>query len=226
MSKGTAKHEVGFTLGSKPEVFPFLLSHCGERPGQRALREKIVREERSMMMGSPDEAQFLGWLLGLVGAKKVIEVGVFRGSTTLAMAQQLPEDGKVVGLDVSADYAKLGIEAWKACGVDHKIDLRIAPAVESLAAMVADHAEVNTYDLAFIDADKVNYSVYYEHCVQLVRPGGIIAVDNTLWSGRVVAPETEDDHAIVNVCEQIKQDTRVHAVMLGIADGLYLCRKL
>lgn len=223
-----AKHETGTTLGNHPDLYPYVMDHIDEVPAQAALRNAIVREERSGMMGAPDEAQFLGWLGATLNAKKVIEVGVFRGSTTLALALALPEDARIVGLDVSDDYATLGKAAWKECGVEHKIDFRVGPAVDSMDALIAA-GEAGTFDLVFIDADKTGYDSYYERSLVLLRQGGIIAIDNVLWSGRVNQPLAEGDldtAALVNIAAKVRNDRRVKAVMLPIADGCYMVRKL
>lgn len=227
MSLGAAKHERGTTLGSNPQLYPYVMEHISETPPQVELRNEIVKKERSNMMGSPDEAQFLGWLAATLNARRILEVGVFRGSTTLALALMTHPDCKIVGLDVSEEFAELGKEAWAKAGVANKIDLRIAPAIETMDKLIA--AEAGTYDLAFIDADKVSYIAYYEKCLELLRVGGVIAVDNVLWSGEVILPaEKLDEHAktIVTLNELIKNDRRVSAVLLPVADGCYMVRKL
>ncbi|RYG65132.1 SAM-dependent methyltransferase, partial [archaeon] len=147
---------------------------------------------------------------------------------TLALALATSADTRIVGLDVSEDFAALGKGVWRESGVDHKIDFRVGPAVDSLDAMIAS-GEAGTYDLVFIDADKSSYELYYERSLVLLRPGGVIAVDNVLWSGLVVQPLKESDkdtETIVRLNEQIRQDSRVKAVMLPVADGCYLVRKL
>jgi predicted O-methyltransferase YrrM len=192
---------------------------------QRALRDQIDKESEAGMSGAPDESSFFGWLIGLTGAKKVLEVGVFRGATTLAMALALPADGKVVGLDVSEEFVATGKAAWAAAGVAGKIDLRIAPATESMERLLQEGA-ADTFDLCFIDADKENYEAYYEFALKLVKVGGIIAVDNVLWGGRVLNPQASSDRAIVAINEKIRTDKRVHATMLPIADGVYMVRRV
>ncbi len=180
------------------------------------------------MAGSPEEAQFLGWLLRLTGAKKCLEIGVFRGSTTLALALALPADGKVVGLDISEEFAATAKPYWARAGVDGKIDLKIGQAVESLDKLIAD-GQGGTFDMAFIDADKVNYIQYYERALVLLKPGGIIASDNCLWSGLVhplAADADADTRTLAQLNTIIKNDKRVDPVMLPIADGVYLARKL
>jgi len=179
------------------------------------------------MSSSPDESQFLAWLIKLTGAKKIIEVGVFVGATTLAIAEALPADGKIVALDVSEEFTSVGAKFWAAAGVDHKVDLRIAPAVDSLKNMI-ESGEAGTYDFVFIDADKNNYDQYYEHSLTLLKPGGIVAVDNVFWHGKVIDESvTDPDTIAIRVLNQkISIDKRVDISMLPIADGLTLARKL
>jgi len=180
------------------------------------------------MMSPPEQQQFFRMILKTLGAKKVVEVGVFTGYATLSMAMALPKDGKVVALDISQDYADVGAPFWKKAGVAGKIDLRIAPAADSLAKMVATPGEVGSYDFAFIDADKSGYDEYYERCLELVRPGGIIAVDNVLWGGAVLneSDTRPDTVAIRELNKKIKADKRVDSSLLAIADGVFFCRKL
>ena len=226
-----SKHEQAPTLGRYPQLYPYVMQHIGEQPIQGTLRDRVNSLERSIMMGSPDEAQFLAWLVRTMKLSKIIEVGVFRGTTTLALALALKDNGsngRLVGFDISSDFAEVGKAAWKEAGVDHLIDFRVGPAVEGLDALLAEGVE-GTFDLAFIDADKTNYAEYYERSLKLLRPGGIIAVDNVLWGGSVLeAASTHDDStkAIVALNEFIRNDKRVSATMLPVADGVYLCTKL
>eukprot|EP00744_Colponema_vietnamica_P009902 GILI01014041.1.p1 GENE.GILI01014041.1~~GILI01014041.1.p1 ORF type:complete len:229 (+),score=64.77 GILI01014041.1:39-725(+) len=227
----TAKHEQAPTLGSHPALYPYVLKHINEQPIQAELRETASKMEWAQMMGAPDEAQFLGWLVRTMRLNNILEVGVFRGTTALALGLALKDNGstgKLIGFDVSEDYAKVGMDAWKAAGVDGLIDFRVGPGLDGLDALIADGKE-GKFDLAFIDADKVNYVGYYERCLKLLRPGGIIAVDNVLWDGTVINdPSTHDDStkAIVAISELIRNDKRVTATMVPIADGVYLCTKL
>lgn len=220
----TAKHESGTTLGSHPELYPYVMQHINESPVQQRLRDAIAKSPMAIMMGAPDEAAFLAWLLALTGAKKVVEVGVFRGSSTLAFAQALPADGRVVGLDNNAFFTALGQAAWKEAGVDSKIDFRLGDACVEMARLAEEEPE--SFDMVFIDCDKVNYDTYYELSLVLLKKGGVIAVDNVLWDGEVVEPYTADAKALSALNVKIRSDKRVHATMLPIADGLYLCRKL
>jgi predicted O-methyltransferase YrrM len=227
MSLGDAKHEHGTTLGKFPQLYPYVIDHINEIPLQRTLRNDIATRERSRMMGSPDEAQFLGWLAALVGAKKVVEVGVFRGSTTLALALAMGPGAKIYGLDVSEEFAELGKEAWAAAGVTDRIDFRVGSADATMTQLL--ETEAGQIDLIFIDADKTGYDTYYELGLKLLRPNGVIVVDNVLWDGSVVAPEAswdESTRTIATLNEKIKSDSRVHAVLLPIADGAYMVRKL
>jgi len=223
-----AKHQTGLTLGNHPELYPYLLDHIREDDIQRSLRAHIETKERSGMAGAPDEAAFFQWLLPLLNARLVVEVGSFRGSTTLALAKGLPSNGLVYALDISEDFLATGRDSWKAAGVEGKIRVLINNATASMETMVAE-GMAGTIDFVFIDADKANYGKYYELALQLLRSGGVIAVDNTLWSGLGLCPKKEwdaDTAAIMELNEKIKKDTRVAAVMIPLADGVYMCRKL
>jgi len=194
---------------------------------QKKLKEKIQTHEKAIMMGSPDEAQFLGLLCKILNAKKVIEVGVYMGYTTLALALQLPADGKVYALDISEEYANVAKPFWEEAGVGKKIDFKVGPASQTMNELIKSD-QVGTFDLIFIDADKTGYDDYYEKSLKLLRPGGIIAIDNVLWGGSVINEDdkSEDTVAIRKLNAKIKTDTRVDISLLTIADGLTLCRKL
>ncbi|EOD35395.1 family 3 O-methyltransferase [Emiliania huxleyi CCMP1516] len=224
----TAKRHGGPTLASAdPALYPYLLEK-GTRPSEplQELFAAVEREPRARMMGSPDEAHFLGWLVELMGAKRVLEVGVFRGSTTLALASALPQEGKVVALELNGDFCSTGRRYWDKAGVGGKIDLRLGPASESMRLLLAEGGG-GSFDLVFIDANKADYDDYYEQALALLRRGGVVAVDNTLWGGRVLeAPAaTADTAAIQAINDKLASDPRVSIVMLGIADGVTLCRK-
>lgn len=197
-------------------------------PAEDELAKAVSEHPRGIMAATRDESNFLAWLAALLGAKKVIEVGVFLGATTLAIAQALPEDGKIIALDVSEEFTSIGAKYWKDAGVAHKIDLRIQPAVESLQALTENASELNSFDLAFIDADKSNYDSYYELCLKLVRPGGVVAVDNVFFHGTVLDPsiQAKDPLAIRAINEKIRLDKRVAIATIPCADGVTLCRKL
>eukprot|EP01012_Entosiphon_sulcatum_P024759 TRINITY_DN299_c0_g3_i1.p2 TRINITY_DN299_c0_g3~~TRINITY_DN299_c0_g3_i1.p2 ORF type:complete len:277 (+),score=63.17 TRINITY_DN299_c0_g3_i1:46-831(+) len=224
-----AKTQAPPTVMLSIDVFHYLLLHNPETEDQRALTEVVEKSVFAQMSGSPDEARFLAWLVETLQAKKIVEVGVFMGYTTLTLAKALPADGRVVALDVNEEWTTIGRRHWEQAGVAHKVDLRIGPAVEAMDALLHDAGEEGTFDLVFIDANKSQYDAYYERALRLLRVGGVVAVDNVLWHGKVVWPaeeHDEDTRAIVSLNDKIRADTRVSATMLGIADGLTLCRKL
>uniref|UniRef100_A0ABM5G0B1 Catechol O-methyltransferase domain-containing protein 1 n=1 Tax=Pogona vitticeps TaxID=103695 RepID=A0ABM5G0B1_9SAUR len=197
-----------------------------EHPILKKLRLITSQCRHGFMMVSCDEAQLLANLAKLIRAKKAIEVGVFTGYNTLSMALVLPEDGRIVACDVSEEYANIGKPLWKEAGVDHKIDLRIKPAIQTLDELLAN-GEAETFDFAFIDADKESYNDYYEKCLRLVRKGGIIAIDNVLWSGKVLKPASHDIAQMMHqLNEKILHDPRVVVSMIMMWDGLTLAFKL
>ena len=218
----------GTTLASQPTSYSYLLQHIGESTCDRELRERLECAPRARMVGAPDEAHFFRWLLGALGAKRAIEVGVFRGTTTLQLARGVGVGGEVHALDVDAAWLDAGGRAaWEAAGVADRIRFKEGPAAESLRAML-DAGEEGRFDFAFVDADKGGYDEYYEACLRLLKSGGILAVDNVLWSGLAAFPKPgdEDSLAINRLNTKIRADPRVAAVMLGMADGVYMCRKL
>ncbi|XP_013419884.1 probable caffeoyl-CoA O-methyltransferase 2 [Lingula anatina] len=193
---------------------------------QRKLIEVTMKHPSRIMLGSTDELQLLQNLVSLIKGRKTLDIGVFTGYSALAIALVLPEDGKVVACDVSEEFARIGKPFWKEAGVDHKIDLRIAPALETLQKLV-DAGESGTFDFAFIDADKENYLKYYTLCMTLVRSGGIIAIDNVLLGDSVADPEIVHAKtlAIRELNQYVYADQRVNISMLNIADGVTLCFK-
>ena len=216
-------------LGVDADVLRHVVRWGGrEHPQLAGLRAATAAHPLARMQISPDEGYLLGWLLPLLGARRTVEVGVFTGYSALATALALPADGTVVACDVSAEFAAVGRPFWEAAGVAGKIDLRIAPALETLRGLREGGGD-GTYDFVFIDADKGNYGAYYEEAVELLRPGGVVAVDNVLWGGRVARPfeaGDADTPAIQALNERIYADPRVDACMLAVSDGLYLARKL
>ena len=190
------------------------------------LRDETDAQSYQNIQISALQGQFMALLVRLADARKCLEVGTFTGYSALTVALALPDDGRIVACDVSEAFTSLGRKYWAEAGVAHKIDLRIAPAVETLDALLANH-EAGTYDFAFIDADKVNYDAYYERALQLVRPGGLIAIDNTLWSGKVadVAIHDEDTDALRALNAKLHTDPRIDLSLLPLADGLTLCLK-
>ena len=207
-------------------LYQYIVDHSiREHPAQVALREATASHPHAGMQISPDQGQFMALLVKLIGARRTIEVGVFTGYSALCVALALPEDGRLLACDISDDYTRIGKPFWEQAGVAHKIELRLAPAAKTLAAELAADA-AGQYDFAFIDADKSRYDAYYEHCLQLLRPGGLIAIDNTLWSGSVARPPKDADTvALQQLNAKLHDDQRIDLSLLAIGDGLTLARK-
>ncbi len=197
-----------------------------EAPSQRALRAETFAMSNSGMMSRPETDAFLQLLIRLTGARRVIEVGTFTGSGSLAMALALPEDGKVVACDVSAEWTAVGRRHWQQAGVAHKIDLRLAPAGETIAALL-QAGGADSFDMAFIDANKTGYDAYYEGCLKLVRPGGLLVLDNMLWGGDVADATVHDadTDALRALNLKIQKDARVDFCLLSADDGILLARR-
>jgi predicted O-methyltransferase YrrM len=189
----------------------------------RRLREETASHPQAIMQIAPTQGQLFDILIRATGAKRVLEVGVFTGYSSLRVALALPEDGNIVACDVSDEYTAVARRYWREAGVAHKIDLRIAPATETLRKLLEEGLE-SAFDYAFIDADKTNYDNYFEGALRLVRPGGMIVLDNMLQSGRVVDPDAQEDNtvAIRALNRKIAADERVSACLLPIADGVTL----
>jgi predicted O-methyltransferase YrrM len=215
------------TITLDDQLYNYLTSVSLREPQiLRQLRTHNSEYPQGHMQVSPEQGQFMGLLLKLMGAKRVLEVGVFTGYSSLAMALALPVDGCIVACDISAEATDVARRYWQEAGVSSKIDLRIAPALETLDGLI-QQGHTNSFDLAFIDADKGNYPNYYERCLQLVRPGGVVAVDNVLWYGRVADPQVTDHRTTIirQLNQQIYEDDRVEMSLLPIGDGLTLARK-
>ena len=197
-----------------------------ETTAQQALRAETRKLSGAGMMSRPEADALLQLLIKLIGAKHVIEVGTFTGSGSLAMALALPEEGRIVACDVNAEWTAIGRKHWQQAGVAHKIDLRLAPAGDTIAALLKDGA-AGTYDMAFVDADKTGYDTYYEGCLKLLRPGGLMVLDNMLWSGHVADPDKHDNDtdALRALNLKIKDDSRVDFCLLSADDGILLARK-
>ncbi len=197
-----------------------------EVPVQKALRAETRKLPGSGMMSRPESDALLQLLIRLVDARRVIEIGTFTGSGSLAMALALPEEGRIIACDVNAEWTAIGRKYWEQAGVAHKIDLRLAPASQTIDALLKDgHAE--RFDMAFIDADKTGYDGYYEGCLKLLRRGGLMVLDNMLWSGQVADPAARDkDTAALRALNlKIKDDSRVDFCLLSADDGILLARK-
>ncbi len=197
-----------------------------EHPLLRALREETAALPMAQMQIAPEQGQFMAWLARLGGFRRCIEVGVFTGYSSLALALALPEDGRLLACDVSEEWTAVARRYWAQAGVEAKIELCLAPAAQTLQQRL-DDGQAGQYDFAFIDADKQAYAEYFELCLQLLRPGGVIAVDNTLWSGRVADPsDTEPSTRALRAFNlKLKDDDRIDLSLLPLADGLSLCRK-
>ena len=205
----------------------YLVANSVREPAVLArLRAETAPMEMAGMQISPEQGQFMRLLVELVGARRVIEVGTFTGYSSLAVALSLPADGRIVACDVNRDWTDIARRYWAEAGVAGKIDLRLAPARDTLDALIAA-GEQGRYDFAFIDADKKNYDAYYERCLQLVRADGLLAIDNVLWNGKVIDPsaQDEDTSAIRALNAKIAKDERVTVSLLPIGDGLTLARK-
>jgi caffeoyl-CoA O-methyltransferase len=193
----------------------------------RRLREETANHPKVNMQISPEQGQFMALLMHLIGARRTIEVGVFTGYSSLSVALALPDDGRIIACDVNEEWTSIARRYWQAAGVDHKIDLRLRPALETLDGLIAT-GQGGRFDFMFIDADKTNYAHYYERGLVLVRPGGLIAIDNVLWSGRVLdeSVNDEDTKALRAFNEKLQGDDRVWLTMLAVRDGLTLaCKK-
>ncbi len=197
-----------------------------EDPYREGLRLATADLAGATMQISPGQGRLMALLTRLVGARRAIEVGVFTGYSALCVAQALPDDGRLVACEISDEHADLARHFWEAAGVIHKIDLRIAPALDTLDALL-ESGEEDTFDLGFIDADKENYAGYYERLLRLLRPGGLILIDNVLWGGLVIDPGRQDPEtaAIRSLSERLRDDDRVEISLLPISDGLMLARK-
>jgi predicted O-methyltransferase YrrM len=214
------------SIGLEPALYDYLLSASLREPAALArLRAETAGHPRVNMQIAPEQGQFMALLVKLMGAKRCIEVGVFTGYSSLAVALALPPTGRIVACDVSEEYTQIARRHWEAAGVAGRIDLRIAPALETLDGLLA--AGDGGYDFAFIDADKGAYADYYERLLALLRPGGLIAVDNTLWDGDVAdaANQEPDTVAIRAFNEKLRDDERVDLSLVPIGDGLTLARK-
>ena len=197
-----------------------------ETAEQQALRVETRKLSNSGMMSRPESDAFLQMLIRLIGAKRVIEVGTFTGSGSLAMALALPADGRIIACDVSTEWTSVGRKHWDRARVAAKVDLRIAPAADTLNTLLKD-GQAESFDMAFIDADKVGYDTYYEACLKLVRKDGLLVLDNMLWGGDVADSSVHDadTDALRALNLKIQKDSRVDFCLLSADDGILLARK-
>ena len=193
----------------------------------KRLRAETAELPEHNMQISPEQGQFMALLVGLIGARRALEIGTFTGYSALAVALALPDDGKLIACEISEEYTAIGRRYWQEAGLDTNIDLKIGLALDTLDGLITE-GQAETYDFAFIDADKVNYQNYFDRALILLRPGGLIAVDNVLWNGAVADPRntTKDTEAIRDFNAELGDDTRVAISMVPIGDGLTLARKL
>jgi predicted O-methyltransferase YrrM len=215
------------TIGLSDELAAYVVKVGTREPAVLArLREETAAIPQHGMQIAPEEGAFLAMLVELTGARRCIEVGTFTGYSSTAVALALPDDGELVCCDVSQQWTSLARKYWDEAGVAAKVDLRIAPAAETLDQLLADGEEA-AYDFAFVDADKSGYDGYYERLLRLVRPGGLIVFDNTLWSGRVLDPNAadEDTRAITTLNAKLADDERISLCLLPVADGVTLVRR-
>lgn len=215
------------TLSIDDSIYNYLCDVSLNEPELlRQLREETAQIEYSVMQISPEQGQFMSLLIKLMGAKRAIEIGTYTGYSSICVASAMPEDGKLICCDISPQWTSIAEKYWARAGLENKIDLYSQPAAQTLQKLLDDGAE-KSFDFMFIDADKQNYIMYYELALRLLRKGGLIAVDNTLWSGAVADPENTEPgtRAIRRFNEMLKQDDRVSQSLLTIGDGLTLILK-
>ena len=217
------------SIGLSDSVQDYLIANSlRESPLQRQLREETASAfgGAASMQIAPEQGQFMALMAKLIGARLALEIGTFTGYSALVVAQALPPDGRLIACDISADWTAIGRRYWAEAGVSDRIDLRLGPAIETLAALRTS-ADAGRFDLAFIDADKTNYARYFEDCLALLRPGGLIMIDNVLWSGSVADPTKADADtvAIRALNAALHTDERIDLSLVPIGDGLTLARK-
>jgi predicted O-methyltransferase YrrM len=215
------------TLGLENQLYDYLLSISLREPDiLQQLREETAKHPMAMMQIAPEQGQFMEMLVQLMGVTKALEVGVFTGYSSLCIALALPSHGHIIACDISEEYTAIARRYWEAAGVANKISLQLGPATNTLDKLIAE-GQAGTFDFVFIDADKENYDVYFEQSLKLVRNGGLIVIDNVLWSGRVADPKVQDEStlAIRTFNDKLRNDPRITLSVVPIADGLTLALK-
>jgi predicted O-methyltransferase YrrM len=215
------------TLALNNRLYDYLLNvSLRESDTLRRLREETSSDRLSNMQIAPEQGQFMGLLVELMGATRALEVGTYTGYSALCVAKAMPEEGRLICCDISEEWTSVARRYWSQARVDHKIDLRLAPALETLDGLLSEGLS-GEFDFAFIDADKHNYWAYYERCLALLRQGGLIVVDNTLWGGDVAEPENKepDTESIREFNRKLYRDERIALSLVPIGDGLTLARK-
>ncbi|MBA2410277.1 MAG: class I SAM-dependent methyltransferase [Gammaproteobacteria bacterium] len=215
------------TIEINDRIYEYLLAVSVREPPLLArLREETAQDSSGGMQIAPEQGQFMTLLVKLLGARRAIEIGTYTGYSALWVARAMPADGRLICCDTSVEWTDIARRYWTEAGIADRIDLRLRPALETLDALLAQ-AAAGTFDFAFIDADKENYQHYYERCLELMRPGGLVAVDNTLWGGSVAESDKTDSEteAIRRFNERLYDDKRVSISLVPIGDGLTLARK-
>jgi predicted O-methyltransferase YrrM len=211
-----------------PEAVEFYVGQVAtkETALQKQLRKVTEKLPNAGMQLGPDQSAFLAWLAELIGARRTLEIGTFTGFSALSVAMALPKGGKLVACDINDEWAAIAKRFWKEAGVEDKIDLRIGPALDTLKKLAREFGK-NSFDLAFIDADKIAYDLYYEVCLDLVRANGVIVLDNMFRNGQVINKRAKDEatQAIRGLNLKIRDDDRVSAVLLSLGDGMTVVRK-
>jgi predicted O-methyltransferase YrrM len=215
------------TIAMTDRLYSYLLD-CSLREPEilTRLRKETAPYPNAVMQISPEQGQFMQLLVRLIGARTTLELGVFTGYSSLSVALALPDDGSMVVCDIDERYTNVARRYWREAGVEHKIDLRLDFAIKTLDRLIAE-GKTGAFDFAFIDADKENEHHYYEQCLTLIRPGGLIAIDNVLWGGAVADPGYQDEAtvAIRELNERLREDDRIELSLVPIADGLTLAMK-
>lgn len=215
------------TIEISDRLYDYLLKvSLREPPLLAELRAETTKLPLGIMQIAPEQGQFMAMLAELIGARRAIEIGTFTGYSALCVAQAMPADGRLIACDISEEFTAIARRYWAKAGVSGKIDLRLAPALETLRGLLAA-GEAGRFDFAFIDADKQEYEEYYEAVLKLLRPGGLVTIDNVLWDGAVADPakDDEDTVAIRKLNEKLKSDSRISLSLVPIGDGLTLARK-